>query len=113
MNKYLVIGIAILVILLAVAAVFLAQQPAQPTPLPPPPRPPLPSPLPPATTTTPQATPLTITIGVTDKVTDLDPANAYDFFTWEVLNNIMSGMTRYVPGTTELELGIAASYSTA
>ncbi len=30
-----------------------------------------------------------IVIGVTDKVTDLDPANAYDFYTWEVLNNIM------------------------
>ena len=52
-----------------------------------------------------------VIIGVTDKVTDLDPANAYDFFTWEVLNNIMSGMTRYIPGTTDLELGIAASYS--
>jgi len=53
-----------------------------------------------------------IIIGVTDKVTDLDPAQTYDFFTWEVLNNIMSGPTKYVPGTTDLELGIAASYST-
>jgi peptide/nickel transport system substrate-binding protein len=52
-----------------------------------------------------------IIIGVTDKVSDLDPANAYDFFTWEVLNNIMTGMMRYIPGTTELELGLAASYS--
>ena len=54
-----------------------------------------------------------IIIGVTDKVTDLDPANAYDFYTWEVLSNTMSGLTRYVPGTTQLELGIAASYSIA
>jgi len=52
-----------------------------------------------------------IIIGVTDKVTDLDPANAYDFFTWEILNNIMTGMMRYIPGTTELEFGLAASYS--
>ena len=52
-----------------------------------------------------------VTIGVTDKVTDLDPANAYDFFTWEVLNNIMGGLTRYVPGTTDLELGLAAGYT--
>jgi len=52
-----------------------------------------------------------VIIGVTDKVTDLDPANAYDFFTWEVLNNIMGGLTKYVPGTTELELGLAAGYS--
>lgn len=44
-----------------------------------------------------------IVIGVTDKVTDLDPANAYDFYTWEVLNNIMGGLMRYKPGTTELE----------
>ncbi len=54
-----------------------------------------------------------IVIGVTDKVSDLDPANAYDFYTWEVLNNVMGGLTRYVPGTTELELGLAASYTVA
>ncbi len=52
-----------------------------------------------------------VTIGVTDKVTDLDPANAYDFFTWEVLNNVMGGLTRYIPGTTDLELGLAAGYT--
>ena len=52
-----------------------------------------------------------IVIGVTDKVTDIDPANAYDFFTWEVLNNIMGGLMKYVPGTTDLELGLAARYS--
>jgi peptide/nickel transport system substrate-binding protein len=36
----------------------------------------------------------TITIGVTDKVTDLDPSNAYDFFTWEVLSNVMEGLVK-------------------
>jgi len=51
-----------------------------------------------------------IVIGVTDKVTDLDPANAYDFYTWEVLNNIMGGLMRYKPGTTELEPYLAESY---
>ncbi len=52
----------------------------------------------------------TITIGVTDKITELDPANAYDFYTWEVLNNIMGGLMRYKPGTTELEPYLAESY---
>ncbi len=51
-----------------------------------------------------------ITIGVTDKITELDPANAYDFFTWEVMNNVMGGLMRYKPGTTELEPFLAESY---
>ena len=52
-----------------------------------------------------------IVIGVTDKVTDIDPSNAYDFYTWEVLSNIMGGLMRYAPGTTELEPGLATSYT--
>jgi len=52
-----------------------------------------------------------IVIGVTDKVSDIDPANAYDFYTWEVLTNIMGGLMRYAPGTTELEPGLAISYT--
>ncbi len=50
-----------------------------------------------------------IVIGVTDKVTDLDPANAYDFYTWEVLNNIMEGLVKYKPGTLEIEPALAES----
>ncbi|MEM1633452.1 MAG: hypothetical protein QXE68_04430, partial [Sulfolobales archaeon] len=46
--------------------------------------------------------PSQIVIGVTDKVTDLDPSNAYDFFTWEVLSNIMEGLYKYKPGTADL-----------
>ncbi|MBO8180543.1 MAG: hypothetical protein H0Z19_08735 [Archaeoglobus sp.] len=53
----------------------------------------------------------TITIGVTDKITDLDPSNAYDFYTWEILNNIMGGLVRYKPGTTELEPYLAESWN--
>jgi len=51
-----------------------------------------------------------LVIGVTDKVTDLDTASAYDFFTWEVLNNVMAGLVTYKPGTADLELALAASY---
>lgn len=72
-------------------------------------KPPVTSPTP---TTPPTTTPTIsqIIIGVTDKVTDLDPSNAYDFFTWEVLNNVMEGLMRYKPGTTELVYGIAESH---
>jgi len=49
-------------------------------------------------------------IGVTDKVTDLDPANAYDFYTWEVLNNVMEGLVKYKPGTLDIEPGLAKSW---
>jgi len=52
-----------------------------------------------------------IIIGVTDKVSDIDPSNAYDFYTWEVLTNIMGGLMQYVPGTTELQPGLAISYT--
>lgn len=51
-----------------------------------------------------------IVIGTTDKVTDLDPANAYDFFTWEVLSNIGEGYFKYEPETLELKPALAESY---
>jgi len=34
-----------------------------------------------------------IIIGTTDKVTDLDPGEAYDFYTWEIFHNIGAGLT--------------------
>jgi len=54
--------------------------------------------------------PKPIIMGTTDKITVLDPAKTYDFYTWEVFNNIGEGLLKYKPGTTELELGIAESY---
>ena len=53
----------------------------------------------------------TIVIGVTDRVTDLDPANAYDFYTWEVLNNIMSGLVKYEPGTDHIVGDLATNWT--
>jgi peptide/nickel transport system substrate-binding protein len=74
----------------------------------------------PATTTTPQTTTpaatttaakaSTIIIGTTDKVTDLDPANAYDFFTWEVLSNVIDTLVKYKPGTDQIVPAIAESW---
>lgn len=52
----------------------------------------------------------TLTIGVTDKVTQLDPAMAYDFFTWEIFYNTMSGLVMYKPGSTELMPALATSW---
>lgn len=51
-----------------------------------------------------------IILGTTDKITVLDPAKTYDFYTWEVFGNIGEGLLKYKPGTTELEMGIAESY---
>ncbi len=62
------------------------------------------------TTATSEAKGATIVIGVTDKVTDLDPANAYDFFTWEVLNNVMEGLVKYKPGSLEIVPGLAEKW---
>ncbi|ADI31961.1 ABC transporter substrate-binding protein [Staphylothermus hellenicus] len=64
----------------------------------------------PATTSATSPAVKQIVIGVTDKVTDLDPSNAYDFFTWEVLNNIMEGLVKYKPGTLDIVPGLAESW---
>lgn len=50
-------------------------------------------------------------LGTTDRITVLDPAKCYDFYTWEVFNNIGEGLMKYKPGTTELEMGIAEYYN--
>ena len=51
----------------------------------------------------------TIVIGTTDKVTVLDPADAYDFHTWEIFHNTMDTLLHYKPGTTDLEPGLATA----
>jgi peptide/nickel transport system substrate-binding protein len=53
----------------------------------------------------------TLVYATTEKVTDMDPANAYDFHTWELFRNISEGLLKYKPGTTELVPGLAKSYS--
>jgi peptide/nickel transport system substrate-binding protein len=49
----------------------------------------------------------TLVIGTTDKVTVLDPADSYDFHTWEIHHNTMDTLLHYIPGTTDLEPGLA------
>ncbi|MBW2029827.1 MAG: peptide ABC transporter substrate-binding protein [Deltaproteobacteria bacterium] len=52
----------------------------------------------------------TLVYGTTEKVIDMDPANAYDFHTWEIFYNIYQGLLRYPPGKTNLVPGLAESY---
>ncbi len=49
--------------------------------------------------------------GTTDKVTQMDPANAYDFHTWELFDNINESLLTYKPGTSEIIPGLAESFS--
>ena len=44
--------------------------------------------------------------GTTEKVSDMDPANAYDFHTWELFRNISRGLLAYKPGTTQSITGM-------
>jgi peptide/nickel transport system substrate-binding protein len=53
----------------------------------------------------------TLVYATTEHLTDLDPANAYDFHTWEVFQNVAGGLLKYEPGTTKLIPGLAESYS--
>jgi len=46
-------------------------------------------------------------IGTTDKVTVLDPADSYDFHTWEIHHNSGDTLLIYKAGTTDLEPGLA------
>jgi peptide/nickel transport system substrate-binding protein len=52
----------------------------------------------------------TLVYGTTEKIIDMDPANAYDFHTWEIFYNIYQGLLRYPPGKTNLIPGLAESY---
>ena len=53
----------------------------------------------------------TLVYATTEKVSDMDPSNAYDFHTWELFRNISRGLLSYKPGTTDLVPGLAESYT--
>ena len=46
-------------------------------------------------------------IGTTDKITVLDPADSYDFHTWEIHHNTADPLLVYKAGTTDLMPGLA------
>ena len=49
----------------------------------------------------------TVIIGTTDKITDMDNARAYDFYTWEVMRQINDGLLNHEPGTLKIVPGLA------
>src|SRR5690554_1141516 len=51
-----------------------------------------------------------IIIGTTDSIANLDSADAYAVHDWEILRNTGVPLTRFVPGSTEVEPGIAESW---
>ncbi|HJX40895.1 MAG TPA: ABC transporter substrate-binding protein, partial [Anaerolineales bacterium] len=53
----------------------------------------------------------TLVYGTTEKLTNLDPAEAYDFHTWEIFYNVYQGLLNYAPGGTKLVPGMAVSFS--
>ena len=72
---------------------------------------PTPKPAPPTPTPTPTPVPKKpLIIGTTDKATTLDPAQTYDFHTWEIFYNTAEGLLTYKPGTTELKPGLAKEW---
>jgi peptide/nickel transport system substrate-binding protein len=54
----------------------------------------------------------TIIIGTTDKISSLDPADAYATRDWELIKNISGGLVAWKPGTTELQPGLATDMGT-
>ncbi len=48
--------------------------------------------------------------GTTDKITSLDPAKAYEYFSINILQNIMGGLVKYIPGTTTIVPDMAESW---
>ncbi len=52
----------------------------------------------------------TLVIGTIDSVTELSPANAYDFFTWWVFDQTAEGLVATKPGTTQIVPGLATSW---
>ena len=52
----------------------------------------------------------TLVYGTTEKVIDMDPANAYDFHTREIFYNIYQGLLGFPAGKTDLVPRLATSY---
>ena len=108
-SKILVVGILIVVLVIAAGAgyYYTTTQP-QATPTPSPTATPTPSP-----TASPQPTIKdTLIIGTTDSVeTCLDPARAYDFFGWEIIQSLGCPLVEYQAGTDQIIPSLATSWT--
>jgi peptide/nickel transport system substrate-binding protein len=53
----------------------------------------------------------TIVLGTTDKITTLDPANAYDYWTWLMFWQTTEALVGFKPGTTQIVPLLATSWT--
>ena len=53
---------------------------------------------------------VTIIIGVTDRISSIDPADAYSTHDWELMKNMGEGLLKWAPGTAELTTGLAVDF---
>ncbi len=111
-SKMLTVGIIIIVIVIAGVAAgyyYTTTQPAA-SPSPSPTQSPSASP-----SVSPSASPgikETLIMGTTDSVeTCLDPARAYDFFGWEIIQSLSSPLVEYQAGTDQIVPSLATSWS--
>lgn len=52
-----------------------------------------------------------LTIGTTEPLANLDPADSGDFFNWALLAHLYTGLTRQKPGSLEFELALAETHT--
>ncbi len=53
----------------------------------------------------------TLTVGTTEAIVNLDPADAGDVFSWEILTHLYTGLTRQIPGSLKYELALATAHT--
>lgn len=53
----------------------------------------------------------TLVIGTTDRITELSPANSYDYWTWHVFQQTAEALVTFKPGTTEIGPSLATSWT--
>ncbi len=58
-----------------------------------------------------QTTGAVLTIGTTEALVNLDPAEASDVFSFELLSHLYTGLTRQKPGTLDYELALAETHT--
>ncbi len=52
----------------------------------------------------------TVIIGTTDEISSLDFSDAYAVHDWELMRNVNTGLTEYIPGTATIDAGLASSW---
>jgi peptide/nickel transport system substrate-binding protein len=111
-SKILVVGLLIVVLVIAAGAGYYYYSTTQPSPSPSPTATPAASP-----TASPTASPQptikdTLIMGTTDSVeTCLDPARAYDFFGWEIIQSLGAPLVEYQAGTDQIIPSLATSWT--